>query len=751
MTSSPLSGSDAPASTVFDLLHEGVRRWIYNRRWRELRPIQERTARVVLAGDQDVLISAATAGGKTEAAFLPIASRLAEVRTPGFSGLAVIPLKALINDQHPRLESLFAEVGLEVHRWHGDVSGNTKRKLKLKPSGLLLITPESLEALFVLQGPRIPTLFAPLRFVVVDEVHSFIGTERGRQLQSLLGRVERAVGHRVPRVALSATLGDLGLAAEFLRPGQGGAVARVTDDGRGTAIRLLIKGYEHRVPMPRAPSPATGDPAEEAEEETEDDDQAGIHDIARHMFAKLRTTNNLIFANSRARVELLADRLRRLSEATGVPNEFFPHHGSLAKDIREEAERRMKSETLPANIVCTSTLELGIDVGLVSAVAQVGCPPSVSSMRQRLGRSGRRGDQPATLWMYVTEPEIVANSPLIDRLRPDLVQAVAMVELLNESWCEPPEVDRLHLSTLVQQLLSSVAQHGGIRPREAWAALCVDGPFDGIDQSQFAALLRELGRRELLTQTSDGDLALGLVGERIVDHYTFFSAFSSPEEYRLESHGRPLGTMPITQPVYPGLYLIFGGRRWRVETVDPQSRLVQLSPAGGGRAPSFSGTGARVHDRIRDMMRRVLAGERSPQYLDSTATRLLAQAQATYRDHALAHESLVAAGSDTLVFAWAGDRVMHTLTLALAEQGLDVTSLGLALLVTDRSPDHVRAALRSLRARGQPEPTAFARRVENQIEEKYDQFLPTELLAADYASRALDVDGAWRCIRQFAG
>ncbi|MFN7951356.1 MAG: DEAD/DEAH box helicase [bacterium] len=297
MTSSPPSGSDAGTSTIFDLLHEGVRRWIYERRWRELRPIQERTARLVLSGDQDVLVSAATAGGKTEAAFLPIASRLAEVRDPGFACLAVIPLKALINDQHPRLEALFAGVGIEVHRWHGDVSASAKRKLKLKPAGVLLITPESLEALFVLQGPKIPALFASLRFVVVDEVHSFIGTERGRQLQSLLHRVELGIGRRVPRLALSATLGDLSLAAEFLRPGQAAAVARVTDDGGGTAIRLLIKGYEHRTPMPPPQSALTGEPSAD-----EVDDQADIRDIARHMFAKLRTTNNLIFANSRARV-----------------------------------------------------------------------------------------------------------------------------------------------------------------------------------------------------------------------------------------------------------------------------------------------------------------------------------------------------------------------------------------------------------------------------------------------------------------
>ncbi|MFN7951357.1 MAG: hypothetical protein U0610_06510 [bacterium] len=149
-------------------------------------------------------------------------------------------------------------------------------------------------------------------------------------------------------------------------------------------------------------------------------------------------------------------------------------------------------------------------------------------------------------------------------------------------------------------------------------------------------------------------------------------------------------------------------------------------------------------------MRRILSGERSPQYLDSTASRLLAQAQTTYRDHALARETVVADGSDTLVFPWAGDRVIHTLMVALADRGLDVTSVGLALSVTDSSPEVVRAASRALLDAGPPEAVSIARRVQNQVEEKYDQFLPADLLAVDYASRALDVDGAWRRLAEIA-
>jgi ATP-dependent Lhr-like helicase len=243
-----------------------------------------------------------------------------------------------------------------VTRWHGDVDAGRKRALLRKPEGVLLITPESLEALFVLHGTKIAALFGGLAYVVVDELHAFLGAERGRQLQSLLHRIEAATGNRrVPRIALSATLSDLRLAADVLRPGEGASVATIASHEAGAELRAQIRGYVC-APAEDEPDPAT-DP------------------IAAHLFQTLRGKHNLVFANARNAVETFADALAELSDAARVPNEFVPHHGNLGRDIREDAESRLKDRSRPATAVCTSTLEMGIDIGDMHTIAQIGVPP----------------------------------------------------------------------------------------------------------------------------------------------------------------------------------------------------------------------------------------------------------------------------------------------------------------------------------------------------------------------------------------
>jgi Lhr-like helicase len=226
MTNSPRSGSEpralpAEPSRAYALYHPAIQRWIYHRGWDRLRDGQERAAELIIAGERDVIIASATASGKTEAALLPICSVLARQRElgadAGVAALYVSPLKALINDQYDRVADLAEPLDLQVQRWHGDAPASGKARVLRAPAGLLLITPESLEALFVRHADRVPRVFGGLRYVLVDELHSFLGTERGAQLQSLLHRVEAATRRRVPRVALSATLGDYAGAAEFLR------------------------------------------------------------------------------------------------------------------------------------------------------------------------------------------------------------------------------------------------------------------------------------------------------------------------------------------------------------------------------------------------------------------------------------------------------------------------------------------------------------------------------------------------------
>jgi ATP-dependent Lhr-like helicase len=731
MMDSQASSSEGASrsSASFDRLHADVRRWIWDQGWAELRDIQETAITLLLEGSGDVLISAATAGGKTEAAFLPICSRIMEEDAkPGVRAVYIGPLKALINDQFDRLDGLCERLALPVHRWHGDVSQSQKHRLLDEPAGILLITPESLEALFVRRGHRLAGLFAGLSYVVVDELHAFIGNERGRQLQSLLHRLELTLRRGVPRVGLSATLGDMMLAADFLRPGRGKTVHQVISHSDSQELRLQLRGYLNR--------PVIQEPGSISESRTStDDDQPAL---AQDVFSALRGTTNLVFCNRRAGVEVLADQLRRLSEARGVPNEFLPHHGSLARDIRLDVEERLKQHDQPCTVICTNTLELGIDVGRVSSVGQIDSPHSVASLRQRLGRSGRRGD-PAILRAYVTEVALDKDPDPQDAIRVQTFQTIAFIQLLLQRWVEPPTTGGLHLSTLVQQVVSTIAQHGGAHASQLWEALCVSGPFTDIQQQVFTELLRNLGQNDILIQTTDGSLLLGTAGEALVNHYDFYSAFTSPEEFRLYTGGHEIGSLPIYNPVSVGMLLIFAGRRWQVTNVDLERNVIHLVPAAGGRPPAFTGGAAgQVHDRVREEMFRLYASTEVPVYLDSTARSLVDEGRQNFHRLGLAESRVILHGKDVVVFPWMGDRAMNSILVELMSRGFSVSKADAALHIHDADQKQVFDQIVDLSACPIPDPVLLARSVIVKRSEKHDWLLDEHLLDLAYAARSID-------------
>ncbi len=755
MTSSPRSGSESPAtapSRAYELYHPHIQRWIYERGWDRLRDVQERAAESIISGARDVILASATASGKTEAALLPICTALADLRDAGvdagLGALYVSPLKALINDQYDRIVELCEPLDLPVHRWHGDAPASGKARVLRSPAGLLLITPESLEALFVRHGNRVRRIFGGLRYVVVDELHSFIGTERGAQLQSLLHRVELSAGRRVPRIALSATLGDLTAAAGYLRPGGAADVAVIASAEPGGEIRLQVRGYlEPASGNPTYASPAHAGPANTGPGGDEPADRAAIAD---HLFRVLRDTDNLVFANSRAAVEVYADMLNQRAARAGVRAQFLAHHGSLSKEIREHVEERLKDPTTPVTAICTSTLELGIDIGSVDSTAQIGAPPTVAGLRQRLGRSGRRPGRPAILRIYVAERELAPGISPADALRAELFQCVAMVELLTTGWYEPPDTAGLHLSTLIQQVLAVTAQRGGATAGQLYTMLCGRGPFQRVDRSMFARLLRDMGRHDLIRQHDGGLLLPGGEGDRLINHYSFYVSFRTSQDYRLIADGYTLGTLPVDRPILPGASLIFSGARWRVVSVDTGSRVIELTAAEAGRPPVFPGTGGEVADEARRTMRRVYRSTAVPAYLDATARTLLAEGRAAFHAAGHAARRILARGPETLLFPWCGDRIMNTLTVVLAGHGLQASQDGLAITVGNRSPVEVRDLIRELAAGAPPDSITLAHTVPAKARDKYDRYLSNELLDAAYAARALDVPGAWATLAQLA-
>ncbi len=684
-------------------------------------------------GQRDLVVAAGTASGKTEAAFLPIVSRLASgERRPGggFEAIYVSPLRALINDQFGRMETLCEEVELPVWRWHGDVASSVKDRARRRPEGILLTTPESLEAILVRRGGEAGRLFAALRYLVVDEMHAFMDAERGRQLQSLMNRIEIAAAHRVIRVGLSATLADMRTAAAFLRPLKPDDVEVLESRSGDQTLRLQVRGYVQTKLKPQA---GTGDDA--APETTTD------AAITEHLFETLRGHRSLIFAGSRRNVELYTVRLRETCEKLGVPEEFFAHHGSLSREHREEAERRLKDETRPGSIVATTTLELGIDVGHIDSVAQIGPGHTVSGMRQRLGRSGRRPGRPSVMRVYTAEAEIDARTHPVDALRPDTVQAIAMLNLMLRRWYEPARPGRLHLSTLVQQILALIAQHGGLTARQGWERLVASGVFAAVDRGLYLEVLRRMGHPEvvLIEQAPDGTLLPGAEGERIIGDRSFYAVFMTQEEFRIVTdRGRSLGTMPVDNPVMVGQLIVFAGRRWRVLEVDDRRREILVTGAHGGHPPVFGGDGLPPADEVVAEMRRVYEDVAIPRFLDETAAMFLVQAREALDHLGLRHASIRRHEDELVLFPWVGDRAQMALVLALASHGVAASPKGIAVTVPAENETGLMEALQVLSTGPAPDAVALARMVPDMKRAKYDAYLGNDLLARCYASERID-------------
>ena len=733
----------ARGSTSFDLLDKAIQRFLWSAGWEALHAAQEAAIPLILPAERDVIIAAPTAAGKTEAAFLPALTRLRRDVEPGLI-VYISPLKALINDQFSRLELLCEQLDIPVWPWHGDISTSVKQRFLSEMQGVLLITPESLEAQLCLRGTAVGNLFERTRYFVIDELHAFIGTERGKQLQSLLHRLEHVIGRRVVRIGLSATLGNMQLAAEFLRAGQADQVALVEPGDRSGELKILVKGFERPwiEPGPNDEAGIEGDAVA---------DDIVPRQIAMHLFRSIRGSNNLIFPNARREVERYTHLLNQLCEEARVPNEFWPHHGSLSKEIRAETEGALKQKSVPATAVCTNTLELGIDIGSVKSVVQIGSPPSVASLRQRLGRSGRRKGEPAILRGYCIEDVRHSHSPLAEELRLSTIQMIAMVELLLEDWFEPPSPHGTHFSTLVQQILALIAQYGGMNAGQLYTLLSAQGaPFDGVDKRDFAELIREMGRQELLMQAPSGILLHGRIGEKFVNHYTFYAAFSTEEEYRISAKGRILGTLPVAQMIGVGQRILFGGATWVVLDVDDSQKTIHVEHAPGGLPPMFSGGAGRIHSSVRQRMRRLLASTEVPVFLDPTAKRFLEEGRQAYANRGLEKETFLDLGKEVQILTWLGDGANEAIACLLGRCGLNANADGIGVEVQKGAEtlEYIVDRLIDAGLDAPPDVHELLHERANLEREKWDWALSRPLLYANYASLYLDLEDAFAWLRK---
>ena len=551
-------------SAGFDLLHPAVQHHVVNSLgWRSLRPLQDATVGPILAAEH-LLAMAPTAGGKTEAAILPVLSRMLSEDWRGLTVIYVCPLRALLNNLHIRLSGYAQLVGRTVGLWHGDVSGPQRRKLLSEPPDILLTTPESLEAMLVSGGVDHRTWFANVQTVIVDEAHAFAADDRGWHMLAVLAKVSRLAGRELQRIALSATVGN-------------------PDD----VLAWLTTGCQRTASVINPPAPSGPTPEVVL-------DYVGTLDNAALVLSRLyRGAKRLVFVDSRSRAEKLAATLRAHDVTT------FVSHGSLGVDERRQAEAAF-ADADDCIIVATSTLELGIDVGNLDYVIQIDAPPSVASLLQRLGRAGRREGSSRNLMMLATDER-------------GLLFGAAVLLKWSEGFIEPIVPPPMPLHLVGQQVLALALQEGQVG-RNTWKEW-LGTPFAlGPDaEAHSDEIVSYMIEEDYLVDTGAGMLSVGISAEADFGRKHFMellAAFTSPPLFAVR-HGRnEIGHVPdevlLTRPTNGVRAILLAGRNWEVLDVDWRRRVIAVQPSDERGIARWSSPGSYASYEIAQACRQVL-------------------------------------------------------------------------------------------------------------------------------------------------
>ena len=730
---------------AFDRYAPFVQEYIYQNHWENLRSIQVAAADAIFNTDENVLLTASTASGKTEAAFFPIITLFSENMPSSVGCIYIGPLKALINDQFSRLNDLCAEADIPVWHWHGDVAQSHKAKLMKHPSGILQITPESLEALLLHKHAAIAKLFGDLRFVVIDEVHSLLRGDRGGQTLCLIERLSRIAGVNPRRIGLSATIGDPEGTGEFLSLGTGRKTVIPKIDAKGSKWRLSMEHFYVKDAQ-AAEDKQIPDALPVLEEKT-DEAPANADPGIGYIFEHTRGKKCLVFVNSREECEMVTTTLRHYCELNHEPDRFLVHHGNLSASYRETAEGIMKDDSQYMTTVTTATLELGIDIGRLERAFQIDAPWTVSSFLQRMGRTGRR-ELPPEMWFVIREDEPEVRAMLPTTIPWKLLQGIALVQLyLEERWVEPPRLDRLPFSLLYHQTMSTLASCGEMSPRALADRVLRLHYFHRITQEDYRVLLRHLIATDHIQQTEQGGLIVGLAGERVINSFKFYGVFQESEEYTVRSESQELGTIVSPPPV--GEKLAIAGHVWQVLDVDHKRRLIYCRQVKGSVPAYFGQCPGDLHTKILTRMRRVLQEDRQYPYLMKNAVARLEQARFTAAHSGAAEKTLINLGGNMwCLLPWVGTYTFLTMERFLKIKCAD--RLGLRNLDSAR-PFFIQFTMKADEAtffrvlaeeiRKPIDPMELVYPKELPLFDKYDEYLPEELVKKGFALGVLDVDG----------
>jgi ATP-dependent Lhr-like helicase len=619
----------------FELLSEPIRKFIWDKGWEQLRPIQTAAITRIIESDENFILASRTASGKTEAAFLPILSKV-NFNASGVQVLYISPLIALINDQFYRIEELCKNLDVTVTKWHGEANKTLKDDLIKQPTGIVLITPESIEAMFVNKPYNIKKLFSNLKYVVIDEIHSFIGTDRGVQLQSILSRLQRLNTVSFSIVGLSATIGDYNEAKRFTGNETKTKVLLDRTAKDINAVFRFFKNEKEELPL----------------------------ELLKDLYIKTKENKVLIFPNSRGRTEEIAVRLKKISErVNGHPN-YFSHHSSVDRQEREFVEYFAKNNKRHSFCIsCTSTLELGIDIGSVDKVIQIDATHSIASLIQRVGRSGRKDGESSYLFLYATD-------------KWSLVQSIACWLLYKENFIEPPESNEKPYDILVHQALSITKGHSGILLVELIKQLKENSAFQLIEQSEIQEILHHLIEIDFLEKLQH-EVIIGVDGEKVVNSRDFYSVFKTEENFKVLNSSNTIGEIPFSPQIIEDENILLSAKIWKIKFVDQKAKRIEVIPAKDGKKPIFFGGGAVVHQKIREKMFEITFSKSEYDFLDESGLDEITIMRNDFSviniNNFQSERPLLTKDKQLYLFTFTGTRINRTIQLLLNIAGIKNT------------------------------------------------------------------------------
>lgn len=549
----------------FDLLRREIREYIYNKKWPALTKIQEAAIRYISETPYNYVLAAPTASGKTEAAFLPAINSVKDWNS-GLKILYISPLIALINDQFKRISELCEYLSVPVTSWHGEASRSEKRKLLANPSGILLITPESIEAMLALRPGEAANLFQGVEWILIDEIHGFLDNNRGIQLHSLTERIQKYIKQTPRFIGMSATLNgeDSDTVKAFF---SNGVDTKILMDHSHNELLTTIEYFPDNIKQQSCKA-------------------------VEKIYEYSQQESMLVFPNSRSDVEYLSVNLSRLGKQRGSYASYFAHHSALTKEMRINAENFAKnSQAHLFTICCTSTLEMGIDIGSVDSIVQYNAPPSVSDLGQRLGRSGRKTKK-SILHFIATNPW-------------ELLQGLAAINLYCRGGIDRLDSIPKPYDVLAHQVLSLLLEHSGLPLKDLYRLnrefLC----WQTISDGEYHALLQYLIQRNYI-EVLGQEAITGTQTEELLKGSEFFAHFVTEKNFAVHSEQKRIGELPLTPSVAVGVNIFLAAQVWKITQIDYYGKKIYVTRATDGNPPVFLGGGMDISHEIRQEMKRII-------------------------------------------------------------------------------------------------------------------------------------------------